>query len=415
MNSDRAMIYAFHLYAVLCLGSMATMSISVAFLIFCIVVLGGGPKVFVKEFREILKDVVIRRFFWIAVLLTLACAVSLILGGLYPLEYFGKVAHVQFFSKMSKAWYLFLPFIILVGLRRISPGDRQKILKTWVIAFAVLSLIGWFQHYTGWPRRQQIPFLSVERFHTTVFLGHHLSLASIFIFPFFAVLDFIKNGWVLRRKVLLMIALLGLVALFMSYSRALWGALPVGIGIWLVLGLPRKWGISLALVFVAILIGSIQLPAVKERIHHQFGISDRVNLWKANLEFFQQRPLFGVGWRSNQELSGYYLLEKTKNETVFSGHAHNNFLEMLGGTGIIGTLLWLIWCLMIFWLLYQVYRVPLKGAFPLGMICAWIVFHINGLTQVNFWEGKVMHQMMWVTAWILLWWNQAKEQRLLPR
>jgi hypothetical protein len=36
-----------------------------------------------------------------------------------------------------------------------------------------------------------------------------------------------------------------------------------------------------------------------------------------------------------------------------------------------------------------------------GILSALIVFQINGLTQVNFWEAKVQHQLMWMVGWIL--------------
>ena len=44
-----------------------------------------------------------------------------------------------------------------------------------------------------------------------------------------------------------------------------------------------------------------------------------------------------------------------------------------------------------------------EPGFAWGLLCAWIVFQLNGLTQVNFWEGKVMHQMMWAVAWSFVW------------
>ena len=80
----------------------------------------------------------------------------------------------------------------------------------------------------------------------------------------------------------------------------------------------------------------------------------------------------------------------------FVGHAHNNLLEMLGGTGIIGTLTWILWTLWIFKMSLETARHKDPwGDAAWGFFCAWIVFQINGLTQVNFWEGKVLHQMMW--------------------
>ncbi|MBU6376699.1 MAG: hypothetical protein KGQ59_11925, partial [Bdellovibrionales bacterium] len=41
-------------------------------------------------------------------------------------------------------------------------------------------------------------------------------------------------------------------------------------------------------------------------------------------------------------------------------------------------------------------------------LAAFIVFHLNGLTQVNFWEGKVQHQLFWVVAWVLFWRQQGR-------
>ena len=30
--------------------------------------------------------------------------------------------------------------------------------------------------------------------------------------------------------------------------------------------------------------------------------------------------------------------------SVFSGHAHNNLLDLLGGTGLLGAIAWIAWC-----------------------------------------------------------------------
>ena len=52
---------------------------------------------------------------------------------------------------------------------------------------------------------------------------------------------------------------------------------------------------------------------------------------------------------------------------------------------------------------------PERAPLAKGWACAWIVFHLNGLTQVNFWEAKVQHQMAWVIAWSLLFAGMPKE------
>ena len=41
---------------------------------------------------------------------------------------------------------------------------------------------------------------------------------------------------------------------------------------------------------------------------------------------------------------------------------------------------------------------------------AWLIRRSfdGGLTQVNFWESKVLHQIMWVTAWALVWADDSR-------
>jgi O-antigen ligase len=148
-----------------------------------------------------------------------------------------------------------------------------------------------------------------------------------------------------------------------------------------------------------------QVPAIHVRFFDQQGISPRETLWEANIRFFKDRPLTGVGLKHNEELSGYYLMDKFKTSDVFQGHAHNNVIDILGSTGAIGFLFFLAWWGFLFWILTALVRTPpgISPFFAKGLLAAFVVYQINGLTQVNFWEAKVQHQLMWMVAWVLLW------------
>jgi O-antigen ligase len=199
-------------------------------------------------------------------------------------------------------------------------------------------------------------------------------------------------------------AVLGFAALFLTYSRTLWIALPIGLAFWVFALLPKKSRVIFLMAAVLIFIGLSQVPAIHERFTYIHGIDSRTDLWRANWDFFLARPLTGVGWRKTIDLSGPYLLEKHPERTfVFSGHAHNNLIEMLGGTGLLGVLAWLLWCGYGVWILLRWGKRAPEHGLALGLLAAWLVFHINGITQVNFWEGKVLHQMMWMTGWTLYW------------
>ena len=353
-----------------------------------------------KDFLAELRKIPSKTYFWLSFLLTCTCALSLFCAQIWPLGYGGHFVHPDW-KDLGKAWYLFWPLLLTVGLRRLSPQQRKGVFYAWIFAFAVFSVLGILQYFTGWPRAQSIPGEDFH-YHATLFLGHHLSVASIFIFPFFAALEATQFKKIKNRPLFALAALLGLMTLFLTYSRTLWIALPVGILIWAIWALPPRWKLPCVAITLLAMLALHQYAPFRSRLYQSMGVHTRTDLWLANLEFFKQRPITGVGWRHTIDLSGYYLMQKWNVSDIFSGHAHNNFLEMLGGTGLLGTTAWLAWCLGVIGILFQKRNQQKELPFSRGLLCAWIVFHLNGLTQVNIWEGKVEHQMAWVIAWSLL-------------
>jgi O-antigen ligase len=390
---------------------MAAMSIGAFVLIFALLL--NNSSSLKKEFKNQWQHSNFRGYFIVSSFLSIVCALSLLGGILFPLGYGGKFVEVHFLRDIAKIWYFFWPCLLVIGLKRLNSNQIQFVLNSWLFTFGLLSILGCFQYFYGWPRPQSIPG-EPGRFHATLFLGHHLSVASIFIFPFFVALDLAWFGYLkksiqpspsswIQWKHYLVFAIFGLFTLILTYSRTLWLALPLAISVWVLLSFPKKYQILGCGLLVLIGLAASQTPSVQRRLHTGIGIVTRENLWLANLEFLKKRPFTGAGWHHNQELSGYYLMDKFKTNDVFSGHAHNNFLDLLGSQGILGTLSWTVWCLFVFWLILK----PLKNKdsnilFARGLFCAWLVFHINGLTQVNFWEAKVEHQLAWVIAWTLL-------------
>jgi hypothetical protein len=81
---------------------------------------------------------------------------------------------------------------------------------------------------------------------------------------------------------------------------------------------------------------------------------------------------------------------------------------MLGGTGLIGTAAFLIWTAFTFQLaLRTAKKAENAGEHRLsdlayGIFTALILLHVNGMTNVTFWEGKVMHQQMLGVSILLL-------------
>ena len=91
---------------------------------------------------------------------------------------------------------------------------------------------------------------------------------------------------------------------------------------------------------------------------------------------------------------------------VFVGHAHNNVLQLMAGTGIFGTLLFLSFSLYFLILALQIYRrFPVENTFArglgLGIFAAQIHFQIGGMTECNFIDGEVNHMLVFLWATLL--------------
>lgn len=396
------------MYLASTLVSMAAMSISAAVFLGCLLYGLGGPKTLWQKLVEIAREPAMRIYLWLALALCAACAMSLVSGALAPLGYGGKFVQVQFTKDLPKLWYLAWPLPLVMAWRALGEEARSRTLRTWLLFFGLVSVVGIAQYFVGWPRPQAIP--GTTHYHATMFLGHHLSTASIWIFPFFVCLEGARHARLaeklsLSRTALAILALLSATTLMLTWSRTLWVALPVAILVWAWLSLPRRVSVTLMVLLVIAMGVASQQPAIKQRYADSYGFVTRMELWKANLEFLKQRPWFGVGWRHNQELSGYYLMDLTRAPDVFAGHAHNNLLDFLAGTGWVGTFAWLAWSIGILVLLFAPEPASVLRR---ALFCAWVAFHINGLTQVNFWEGKVTHQMMIAVALSLAWREQQE-------
>jgi O-antigen ligase len=398
------------IYAASTLVSMAIMSIGTGLVLLGLVRWGirGGENTSFARWRSYAE--------WSG-LLALACILSLVFARWHPIEGLDPAA-VRWGKDLFKLWYFLWPPVLAALLFRLTDAQQGRILKIWLAVFGVVSLIGIQQFWTGWPRMQSIPNLP-GHFHSTLFLGHHLSVASIWIFPFFmalsAALSPERGGLAdqlgISRRVLLGLVAVGGLTLFLGFSRMLWLGLPVGVLALVFLKADPQWRLRYTLLSGlgtgAACVALFQLPMIRERLLHSMGTTERFDLWLANLELFRLRPFTGAGWHHNLDLAGQVLRRWHFGQDVFVSHAHNNVLEVLGGTGLLGIVGWLGWNI---WLARSLWRqsqvssamAGWRRELAQGSLAALVVFHLNGLTQVNFWEGKVQHQLSWMVAWSLL-------------
>lgn len=408
------------LYTICSLTAMAPMNLSF-FLVLAVsllVVFSKHEKIALNTTTEFNSY----RFWALALLVT--CWGSLVVANYFPYAYADHAPEITFHGFL-KIWYLLVPAVLVYAYVAISDSESfslSTLVKPWWIATFILMMVTVFQFFTGWPHPSQLIPGQTHLYHGTLFLGHHLSTASIFLFPTFTALAVTMGHFtrsdrkspVISPRLALLAGLSGALILFLSYARTAWIALLIGFALlfkkYLFPRLTRKQWVGGAIASIIAVGLFAQTPLVKERIEKLYGVNERFRLWQANFDFFTHRPLTGIGWLKTQEMSEHYFksIDPVYYKGYFWGHAHSNFFEMLGGTGLLGLLAFLGWSLFTLRFAhrlsvrFELGRDYFHADFARGIFIALLLLHFNGLTNVTFWEGKVMHQQMLAVGMLLI-------------
>jgi O-antigen ligase len=197
---------------------------------------------------------------------------------------------------------------------------------------------------------------------------------------------------------------IALISVFLTFSRGIWiGMIPViAIMLWI---LQRKVLVTSALSAIIILtVSTVLSPALQARIKsftdmkHKSN-SERMTIWRGNLEEFKDHPILGVGYQQNgPPLLKEYFARMGKPD-AFASHAHNVYLNFLSGTGIVGLLLYLGFVLGTFWIGTQNVKKLSKEKdwlyyFSLAGVAALAIFIIGGLTEYNFGDSEIRYQFL---------------------
>nr|BFD66459.1 hypothetical protein HAGR004_14810 [Bdellovibrio sp. HAGR004] len=212
----------------------------------------------------------------------------------------------------------------------------------------------------------------------------------------------------------LSLAVMG-ITLVLTMTRGVWIALFAGV---LVIAIALSWRLALAVLGMAIVfVGGLFMfwPKFHDRIMFAFNYqnnydSERIILWKTNWMIFKDHPWFGAGYGQNYDLLGKYYAMQGLPEDQFTGHAHNQFLHMLAGTGIVGLICYLF---IYFYFVGQAWKIfkstwtsVYEKAVAIGIFGALIGFAFGGLTESNFEHAKV--RMVLIFMWALLLYMRAK-------
>jgi len=301
--------------------------------------------------------------------------------------------HYDFIKPLGKVRYLVCLFFIALYFHQ-KPQSKKHVLRL----IAILQFTGVFSPLPlfGGHEPSPLPHGDGKYFLATGFSFHHIPFAStlIMLFHIFVARLLIVGG---ERKWLhygLPAAACG-VGIFCSFSRGAWLA---WLGSTLVLLAVYRWRVlwKAALGLAAFVLGLIALfPHFRLRLAdiRADRNEDRLELWRICFRMFKQSPLFGHGFYSFGSFYQQYTDWHLHNEN-FPVEAHNMYMDLLAGTGLVGVACFLYFVIRAWrlsWVEYHHTEISLDDrAWALGILGIITSFCIAGAFDKQFYMTQTL-------------------------
>jgi O-antigen ligase len=124
----------------------------------------------------------------------------------------------------------------------------------------------------------------------------------------------------------------------------------------------------------------------------QNSVDVRVSQYKAAWQAFLENPVLGVGYKNfeflSREIKRRYRIEFAS----FQGHAHNNFLELLASTGILGLSCFVLF--LFFWARESYLKIKNDDIVGYIVLPVIVSFVVSGLFQYTAGDGENMFFIM---------------------
>jgi O-antigen ligase len=336
---------------------------------------------------------------------------------------------------LGSARWIFLLLFMRYGLQWTWSPRAERVMQILFILIGLIGIYSIFQYFYGidfirGARNEMQPFgqradgrlyyRAEGMFGSCMRYGHSAAMAVCFPIAYY----FLNNRKKLMVRLAGISAFLCVVSIVATLTRGAWLGAFAGVVAMIICAKPRA--IKSFVVAGALMAALIyfEFPEIWSRTVTVGDAAytsniDRVSLWKANIEIFKDYPIFGIGYGVNEDVSGIYLDRLGFHETM-RGHAHNNYLQFLAGTGIVGLICYLIYIgyfLIITFRLWQM--IPAKEVFErslvLGALGAQFALHFGGLTETTFKDAQTNHLFNLVIALVCMLYIKHGRPKLLAR
>ena len=198
----------------------------------------------------------------------------------------------------------------------------------------------------------------------------------------------------LNQKLLISSTIINIVGLYFTYTRGAWLGLLTAIPFFF-FKKSKKTFIVLIAGEVVVLVLAILLNAQVGKAFLSRGDSNSQRLahFQASWAGFKERPILGYGYHNFEHHSKQIKERHGIPWPEHSGMAHNNFLEHLASTGILGFLAFFFFCL--FWVVESYRRKDIIGQISLPLS---ISFLVSGMVQCTFGDGENLYLLLLAVA-----------------
>lgn len=305
------------------------------------------------------------------------------------------------YKSLTKSKYYIIGLLSIVPYTywfvKTSESEEAKIKKIqyllWAFFFAttIASISGMMGVFVGLnPLKMKVGFVDRNGGLAGMLMNyaHNLSYFQIIITGMIVCREEIKKY--INLNLLYAIFAINLIGLYTTYTRGAWLAFLIGIPFFFFKNHKKSFLLTF---FLLLVLGVGAYKIAGKAVIRPASDIERTSMWKTAIVGFKERPVFGLGYLNFEQLSTSLKRKYDIEVPKFGGHAHNNFLEMLASTGLVGFLCFSGWLL--FWFLEVLKRDDVIAKIAVPYI---VVFIVSGLTQATFVLGANLFFIMTIYA-----------------
>lgn len=255
---------------------------------------------------------------------------------------------------LVRFWFLGIFFYLAYIIFSRNPKNINYFLYSYIIGLGIVAALSIVKQSSAGLFNHRSAYMSAAPFfmdHTSYGAALALTVPIVVAFAISA-----KKG--ISKTFLWLLSGFFLSALILSYSRAAWLSLVIGIGVWALVLLKIKFRtlvvtglllIALFFTFQSEIMWRLERNTTDssgdftEHIQSMFNISsdasnlERINRWDAAWAMFKQKPIFG--WGPGTYQFEYAPFQMSYNKTIIStnfgtwGNAHSDYLGLMSEAG----------------------------------------------------------------------------------